>query len=149
MTDEENGTGDVLLRLAARLREDQIFGPPVERGGVTVVPVAKIRAGGGIGRARERGQHQANGGGFGFVAHPVGAWVVEDSGRVRWRPAIDLTRIALGAQFLAGLLVIGLMLRRRLRAAVAAPSRARSSAHDSGNPSVKQSVSGSRKVIRK
>ena len=115
MTEEENGTGDILLKLAARLREDQIFGPPVERGGVTVVPVAKIQAGGGLGRARERSQHKASGGGFGFVAQPIGAWVVEDSGSVRWRPAVDVTRIALGAQFLAGLLVIGLMLRRRLR----------------------------------
>ena len=115
MTDELSGTGDALLKLAGRLGENQIFGPPVERGGVTVVPVAKIQAGGGLGGARERSQHQAKGGGFGFVAQPVGAWVVDDSGRVRWRPAVDVTRVALGAQFLAGLLIIGMMLRRRLR----------------------------------
>jgi hypothetical protein len=52
--------------------------------------------------------------GFGFVAQPVGAWIVENSGMVRWRPAVDMTRVAVGAPFLAGLLVIGLMLRRRL-----------------------------------
>jgi uncharacterized spore protein YtfJ len=65
MTEEEDGTGDVLLKLAARLREDQIFGPPVERGGVTVIPVAKIQAGGGLERARERNRHKASGGGLG------------------------------------------------------------------------------------
>ena len=115
MTDELSGTGDALLKLAGRLRENQIFGTPVARGGVTVVPVAKIQAGGGLGAARERSHHQAKGGGFGFVARPVGAWVVEDSGRVRWRPALDVTRVGLGAQILVALLVIGNMLRRRLQ----------------------------------
>jgi hypothetical protein len=42
---------DVLLQLAARLRENQVFGPPVQRDGVTVVPVAHVRAGGGLGGA--------------------------------------------------------------------------------------------------
>jgi uncharacterized spore protein YtfJ len=110
MTEGADGTGDVLLRLADRLRDDHVFGPPVERGGLTVVPVAKIRAGGGLGGARARQEHQTNGG-FGFVAQPVGAWVVEESGRVRWRPAVDVTQIALAA--LTGLLALDLILRRR------------------------------------
>ena len=112
MTDGADGTGDVLLRLADRLREVRVFGPPVERGGLTVVPVAKIRAGGGLGGARARQEHQTNGG-FGFVAQPVGAWVVEESGTVRWRPAVDVTQVGLTA--LTGLLALGLILRRRTR----------------------------------
>ena len=59
-------TGDVLLRLAARLRENQVYGPPVQRDGVTVVPAAHVRAGGGLGGAAHRGPHETNGG-FGFV----------------------------------------------------------------------------------
>ena len=111
-TDGADRAGDVLLRLADRLREDHVFGPPVERGGLTVIPVAKIRAGGGLGGARARREHQTNGG-FGFVAQPVGAWVVDESGKVRWRPAVDVTQVALTA--LTGLLALGLILRRRGR----------------------------------
>ena len=77
-----------------------------------MVPVAKIQAGGGLARANERSHAKAKGGGFGFVARPVGAWVVEDSGKVRWRPALDVTQVALGAQILVALLVVGIMLRR-------------------------------------
>jgi uncharacterized spore protein YtfJ len=116
MTEPTGATGDVLLELAARLRENQIFGPPIQRDGVTVVPVAHIRAGGGLGGAAHRGPHETNGG-FGFVARPAGAWIVEDSGTVRWQPATDVTRIALLGQLAtAALILLGVMRRRRTRA---------------------------------
>lgn len=110
--DEE--PADVLLQLAARLRENQIFGSPVERDGVTVVPVARIRAGGGLGGARGRDPHQTNGG-FGFTAQPAGAWIVAETGKVQWQPAVDVSRIAIVGQLVAALLVIITLLTRRNR----------------------------------
>lgn len=112
MTGENHTNGDVLLELADRLRENQIFGPPVERHGVTVVPVARIRGGGGLGGRGGREPHQTNGG-FGFISQPAGAWVVADSGKVQWQPAVDASRIAIMGQFAAALCVIVILLTRR------------------------------------
>ncbi len=108
------GTAEVLLGLAERLREHQVFGPPVERGGTTVLPVAHVRGGGGLGGPAGRRPDQGNGG-FGFVARPAGAWVVDDAGKVTWQPAVDVTRLAVAGQALtvAALVVIALVLRGR------------------------------------
>jgi uncharacterized spore protein YtfJ len=76
------------------------YGEPVEAGGVSVVPAAiVVGGGGGGGDADDNG-----GGGFGFMARPVGAWVIRE-GEVSWRPAIDLTLLAAIASisFLGGL----------------------------------------------
>ncbi len=108
------GTGDVLVRLAERLRENQVFGPPVERGGTTVVPVAHIRGGGGLGGPAGRRPDQTNGG-FGFVARPAGAWVVDDAGKVTWQPAVDVTRLAVAGQALAVAAVVAIVLALRGR----------------------------------
>ncbi len=115
MTEPTTTTGDVLLQLADRLRENQVFGPPIQRGGVTVLPVASVRAGGGLGGAAHRGPHEANGG-FGLVARPAGAWIVRDSGTVHWKPAVDVSRMALLGQLAAAaLILLGATSRRRAR----------------------------------
>jgi uncharacterized spore protein YtfJ len=102
------------LRKALRARD--VFGKPVKSGGVTVVPVASISGGGGGSTGGEQidGEtevHSEGGFGFGFRARPVGAYVVR-GGRVRWRPAVDVTRLALGAMA-AGVVIAGLALRSR------------------------------------
>jgi uncharacterized spore protein YtfJ len=83
----------------------RIYGDPIEQDGVTVVPAAAIFGGtGGGGDAEGNG-----GGGFGLIGRPVGAWVIKD-GDVSWRPALDLTRLAvIGAMTL---LAVMRMLRR-------------------------------------
>jgi uncharacterized spore protein YtfJ len=64
----------------------RVYGEPIERDGVTVVPAAMVFGGGGGG-----GDAEGNGGGgFGLAGRPVGALVIRDSG-VSWRPAVDLT----------------------------------------------------------
>ncbi len=118
---KDRPTGDVLQQLAARLRENQIFGPPVERAGVTVVPVARIRGGGGLGGAKGREPHQTNGG-FGFTSQPAGAWVMTESGKVQWQPAIDVSRIAIIGQVAAALVVLAVLLTRRHRLRIARPA---------------------------
>jgi uncharacterized spore protein YtfJ len=59
-----------------------VFGDPVDREGITVIPVAKARfgfGGGGGGGASERGEEGSGGGGGGGVAvSPVGYIEVRD-----------------------------------------------------------------------
>ncbi len=82
----------------------RVFGEPVERDGVTVIPAATVIGGGGSGGG-EGGQPpspetaevepQSQGGfgaGFGGVMWPAGAFEIRD-GRVTWHPAIDVTRV--------------------------------------------------------
>jgi uncharacterized spore protein YtfJ len=74
-----------------------VFGDPIESGGVTIIPAAKVGGGGGGG-----GDNEDNGGGgFGIGAKPVGAYVIKD-GEVTWRPAVDVNRL-IGLAFLVGL----------------------------------------------
>ncbi|MEK6278666.1 MAG: spore germination protein GerW family protein [Actinomycetota bacterium] len=104
------------------LRARDVFGEPVERGGVTVIPVASVIGGGGAGASeggfgqpgddREAPARGSGGGlGYGFLARPVGAFEIR-GGKVRWRPVVDVTQLGLGAM-LAGLLVARWLLRNR------------------------------------
>ncbi len=78
----------------------RVYGEPYEKNGLTVIPAATVRGGGGVGMGdTERGE-SGQGGGFGLIARPSGAWIIED-GRVTWRPAIDVNRIILGGQVIA------------------------------------------------
>ena len=62
------------------------------------------------------GGESGGGGGFGLMARPSGAWIVED-GEVTWKPAIDVNRIVLGGQIiaLAAILVTGRILLAQSR----------------------------------
>ena len=90
----------------------QVFGEPVERDGVTVIPAATVIGGGGGGGGEgvqrpskgdgEAESQEGSGAGFGFggVMWPAGAFEIKED-RVTWRPAIDLTRVLLMALALA------------------------------------------------
>ena len=64
--DLEMGLG-VTDRILDRVRQlvgvEHVFGEPIERGGTTVIPVAKIRTGGGGGGGGDGGQEGDEGGG--------------------------------------------------------------------------------------
>jgi len=107
----------------------KVFGEPIERDDMTVLPVAAVATGGGggggsrparagAGAAEETGE----GGGFGLMAKPAGAFVIRD-GTVSWSPALDLNRVILGGQIVAvvALLVLGGIIRARI--ARRSPSR--------------------------
>lgn len=74
----------------------RVYGDPIERDGVLVIPAAKVTGGGGGGGDSENNA----GGGFGVSAKPAGAWVIRN-GEVEWEPAIDVTRIATLAMLVA------------------------------------------------
>jgi uncharacterized spore protein YtfJ len=82
----------------------RVYGDPIERDGITVIPVAAVRGGGG-GGSDER---HNGGGGFGVQARPVGAYVIRN-GDVEWRPAIDVGRLVA----VAALVLMVLLWRRR------------------------------------
>jgi hypothetical protein len=97
---------DVIKGVREALSARQVFGEPVERDGITVIPAATIMGGGGAGGGEgtsaeeESGTGSGFGSGFGGVMWAAGAFEIKD-GRVTWRPAIDVTRILLMALALA------------------------------------------------
>ena len=94
----------------------RVFGDPVEKDGVTIIPVAMVGGGGGggSGSAGETGNGEGEGGGFGGMARPAGVYVVK-ADSVKWKPAIDVTMLGLAGIALSALvaLVLGRALRRR------------------------------------
>lgn len=89
--------GSVRDTLSAR----QVFGEPVERDGVTVIPAATvIGTGGGGGGSKSSGDGDepvtGAGMGVGLFAWPSGAFEIRED-RVTWRPTLDFTRILLAA----------------------------------------------------
>ncbi len=67
----------------------RVYGDPIERDGVVIIPAANVVGGGGGGGDKDNN----GGGGFGVSATPAGAWIIRD-GEVEWEPAVDATRIA-------------------------------------------------------
>ena len=106
--------GDALLatladRMGARLGTSTVFGAPVERDGVTVVPVAVARFGMGAGSGSDPAKHQEGegGGGAGSVT-PIGYIELKD-GRSRFVPAVHPARMV--ALFLAAAVAALLIVR--------------------------------------
>jgi uncharacterized spore protein YtfJ len=87
----------------------RVFGEPVEKGDVTVIPVAQIMGGGGGGTApdEDAGGAEASGGGFGGMARPAGVYVVRADG-VEWQPALDVTLLGIAGIGLAALITLTL-----------------------------------------
>lgn len=71
----ESPAGKFLALLAEKLgavaKAEAVFGAPVERDGVTVIPVARARFGFGGGTGKRRGEEGAGGGG-GAQVSPLG-----------------------------------------------------------------------------
>ena len=97
---------DILTRVGDQLAIERVFGEPIERDGVTVVPVAVAIGGGGGGTGPA---DQGNGGGFGGMVRGIGVYTIRD-GRVRFIPAADTTVLA--ALFV---LTVGIVARLRRR----------------------------------
>ncbi len=78
--------------LLAGVREaitvSRVFGEPIERGEVTIIPVASVRGCG----CSCGGDDQERRGGFGIKARPAGALVIRGDS-VEWKPAVDLSRV--------------------------------------------------------
>lgn len=84
---------EAILKAQDAVTVERVYGQPYERDGIVVIPAARISGGGGGGGEDPGRGGSGGGGGFGVGARPVGAYVIEN-GRLRWQPAIDVTRIA-------------------------------------------------------
>jgi uncharacterized spore protein YtfJ len=116
---------ETLLKAGEGMRAGTVFGEPIVRDGLTVIPVARVTGGGGGGAGAASPDTEAehagaassaeaappagegSGGGFGFTARPIGVFVIRDD-KVVWEPAVDITRVVLGGQLvgIVALLVI-------------------------------------------
>jgi uncharacterized spore protein YtfJ len=108
-------------RLASRLglhaSASAVFGDPVDRDGVTVIPVAKVRwgFGGGSGRGIEEGSEtgeigEGSGGGGGVMASPVGYIEIQDGQATfhRIKDPASLVPLVLAGAFAGWLTLRGL-----------------------------------------
>ena len=88
---------DAIKGVREALSARQVFGQPVERDGVTVIPAAFVIGGGG-GGGSDAGEDRpaGRGSGYGIYARPVGAFEIRN-GEVRWHPAIDRTWMIVAA----------------------------------------------------
>jgi uncharacterized spore protein YtfJ len=111
------------------LHARRVFGDPIERNGLTVIPVARVAGGGGgaEGRMASQGADGAPeapagvSGGVGLFAQPAGVYVVKDDA-VRWIPAVDVNRMIRGFTVVA---VVLLLVVRSIARAQASAQRAR------------------------
>jgi uncharacterized spore protein YtfJ len=101
----------LLSSITHDLTPKRVFGEPIERDGILVVPVASVRGGAGGGSGGPQGEEGTGGGGV--AAKGLGVFVVKD-GNVSWQPALDVTKLAIGGQVfaLAFILVVRSILRR-------------------------------------
>jgi hypothetical protein len=89
----------------SRRVEVTAFSPPYERDGVTVIAAS-------AGRAHTAGRRRAQSAALEAEmsgARPLGAFVIR-KGRVRWRPALDVSRLLTTAELVVG----GVLVARRL-----------------------------------
>ena len=103
-------SGSVVERVAQRLASADartFYGSPIERGGATVIPVARVRYGfgGGAGRKQSVGE-EGTGAGGGAIVTPVGFIEMRD-GKVKFRrirttsPALAALGIGIGVWLVA------------------------------------------------
>jgi uncharacterized spore protein YtfJ len=112
-TDELLAT--VADRIGARFNAASVFGTPVERDGVTVIPVATIRFGIGGGGGSDAGKGQGGEGGGGAGTATAAGYIEIKNGRSRFVPAVHPARMLLlvGAAMLAGLAILRPLLAAR------------------------------------
>jgi uncharacterized spore protein YtfJ len=111
---------ETISSAAQAMNVNRVFGEPYQRNGVTIIPVARLAGGagggGGGGGEAPQGEGQGEGSGFGVSAKPAGVFVIK-ADTVRWRPAVDVNRVILGAQVVAvvALLTVRSIIRCRQR----------------------------------
>jgi len=107
-------------RFATTASVKQVFGEPIERGGKTIIPVARVQYGfgGGYGGGEQEGAEVnrplaggVGGGGGGAKAKPAGALEITDAGTrfIRFIDPVDIVKACVGG------LVAVMLLRRLMR----------------------------------
>src|SRR5690242_3656747 len=125
ITDQTRGSftaehvGQTVSRLLETAKAEAVFGRPVEREGVTIIPVSEVNVGLGVGGGKGinsmRGQEkqpsgEGAGGGGSARGRPVAVIVLGRDG-VSVRPVFDLTKVLLAVFTTAGVALFWLGLR--------------------------------------
>jgi uncharacterized spore protein YtfJ len=109
---------DVITQARDTMTVKRVYGEPYETEGMTVIPAARVQGGAGTGGGEgPQGEGKGSGTGFGMNARPVGAFMIRGQ-EMTWRPAVDVTRIILGAQVVAvvALLTVRAVMKARAKA---------------------------------
>ncbi len=135
MTQETAAGTEVMATIARAVDEAsvrKVFGEPIVRDDLTIIPVARVGGGGGggggtgTGRPAKPGEAETSGtgagGGLGLTAKPAGVFVVK-GGKVTWRPAVDINKVIMGGQVVG--IVALLVFRALARARRTNPTEAR------------------------
>ncbi len=111
---------EMLTGVRDALTVKRVYGDPIERDGILVIPAASVQGGAGGGGDSENN----GGGGFGVAAKPVGAFIIRE-GEVTWEPAVDVNRIVGRAMLVAivFLWVVRSMAKAQAKAKIAAARR--------------------------
>jgi uncharacterized spore protein YtfJ len=91
---------DLLRRAVDATTTRAVFGEPISRGEITVIPVARVvvtGAGGGGGGGAGLNEGGGAGCGLAATARPVGMVVLRDDS-ARWQPIIDVNKVIFGGQ---------------------------------------------------
>jgi uncharacterized spore protein YtfJ len=110
-------------RLASTATVERLYGSPVEREGVTVIPVARVRYGFGAGTSREEDEEELGGGG-GVQATPIG-FIVMEGEHAEFRQIRDRAGESLGVAAIVAAAGLGLWFGLRGFAAVMKSSKKR------------------------
>ena len=84
---------ELMSTVRNRMTVQTAFGEPIERDGVTVLPVCLVSGGGGAGGGKDEKGAEGDGGGYGMCVQPVGAYLISD-GKVRFKPVINVNQLA-------------------------------------------------------
>lgn len=85
---------ELLAKAVDQLGVRRVFGEPIERDGILVIPVAVAAGGGGGGSGcGPNDEGSGSGGGFGGFVRAIGVYVIRE-GQVRFVPAVDAVALA-------------------------------------------------------
>jgi uncharacterized spore protein YtfJ len=109
---------EVITSAQEAITVKRVYGQPIEKDGVTLIPAAIVGGGAGGGKGRDQKGQEGEGTGFGVGGRPAGVFVLK-AGEVSWRPAVDPNRVIMTL----GLVLVVYLLSRprmaRVRARVA------------------------------
>jgi uncharacterized spore protein YtfJ len=105
---------EILAQARDTMSVKRVYGEPIKKVGMTIIPVASFSGGGGGGGGQDEQGAGGSGVGYGVGAKPLGVYVIKD-GNISWQPAMDLNRVIMGGQIVAivALLVIRSILKMR------------------------------------
>ena len=103
---------EVLDRASDMVTVRRAYGDPIDRGDVTVIPVAAVSGGGGGGSGQGPDGEGGTGGGFGLSSRPLGVLVLRGD-RVRFQPLVHPEGLLKAAAIF--LVALGFFVRRLRR----------------------------------